>query len=522
MRWLPYRPISSWKGSALAFDLSERASGILLHPTSLPGPHGNGDLGGARAFAELLRSAGQRCWQMLPIGPVGYGDSPYSAQSAFAGSPLLIGLAELAQEGLLAPGDLAGAPRFPEERVDYSAAAAFRGRLLRKAFAGLRDRRALDAYTEEQRSWLDDFALFRAIKLARNETSWVDWEPELRSRSDLSGARRALADEVAFHSFEQWIFDRQWQAFKAHCDSIGLKLIGDIPIFVAHDSADVWAHPELFFLEPDGRPTVISGVPPDYFSATGQRWGNPLYQWAAMAKDGYRWWVERVATSLQRFDALRLDHFIGFVRYWEIPAGEATAIHGRWRPGPGAPVFEAIRRTHGSLPLIAEDLGLVTPEVTALRKALGLPGLKILQFAFGTDPQAPTFKPHNYERECVAYTGTHDNDTTVGWFFDTGERGGTRSPEQCEAERRNALAWLGTGGREIHWEMIRELFKSVASLAVVPAQDVLGLGSEARLNRPGTASGNWGWRLRPGAFDPGAVERLSQLSRIYDRWSGSK
>jgi 4-alpha-glucanotransferase len=394
----------------LAFDLSERASGILLHPTSLPGPYGNGDLGGTRAFADLLRRAGQRCWQMLPVGPVGYGDSPYSAQSAFAGSPLLIGLEELAREGLLARGDLAGAPQFPEERVDYSAAAAFRSRLLRKAFAGLRDRRALDAFAEEHRSWLDDFALFRAIKLARHETSWVEWEPELRSRSDLSGARRALADEVAFHRFEQWIFEKQWQAFKEHCDSIGLKLIGDIPIFVAH----------------------------------------------------------------------------------------------------------------GSLPLIAEDLGLVTPEVTALRKALGLPGLKILQFAFGTDPQAPSFKPHNYERECVAYTGTHDNDTTVGWFFDTGERGGTRSPEQCETERRNALAYLGTSGREIHWEMIRELFKSVANLAVVPVQDVLGLGSEARMNRPGTASGNWAWRMRPGAFDAAVLERLPELSRIYDRWSGSK
>lgn len=488
--------------------LSERASGVLLHPTSLPGAHGCGDLGPeAHAFARWLHEAGQRFWQMLPVSPVGYGNSPYSALSAFAGNPLLISPDRLVEEGLLPRGALADAPRFPAGRTDYAQARAWRDRNLLVAHDAFLKRTSdhplYDVFCEETAWWLDDYALYAAIKRARRERPWTEWEPDLRARDPeaVSRARHALRAEIEQQRFEQFLFARHWRALRDACAMLGVRLIGDVPIFVAHDSADVWANRDLFFLDAQGQPTAVAGVPPDYFSATGQRWGNPLYRWDVIAATGYRFWLQRFALMLERFDAVRLDHFIGFVRYWEVPAGEPTAQNGIWRPGPGAALFEKL----GRAPLIAEDLGAVTPEVTALRDRFEYPGIKLLQFAFGTDQQAPTFLPHNYSRNSVAYTGTHDNDTTRGWF------------EAVDKEERDkALAYVHGSAREIHWDMLRGVWASVANVAMAPLQDLLGLGTEARMNHPGTAQGNWEWRLTelPGGE---VQQRLRRMTEIYGR-----
>jgi 4-alpha-glucanotransferase len=490
--------------------LNDRTSGILLHPTSLPSEPGSetGDLGPeARRFVDFLVDAGQSWWQTLPVGPTGYGNSPYSAQSAFAGNPSLVSLDNLIDENLI-DADHGGRPRHE---------------LLRAAFATFRQRRPdprFEAFVAEAAPWLEDFALYRAIKRAHGETQWTLWEPELRDREPgaLARARAAFADEIGYVRFQQWRFMSDWRDLTAYAHERGVGLIGDIPIFVAHDSADVWQHRELFHLDGAGQPTIVAGVPPDYFSKTGQRWGNPLYRWKRLRARGYGWWVDRLRALLAEFDAVRLDHFIGYVRTWAIPAAEPIAINGRWMKGPGADFFQVMRDAlGGELPLIAEDLGAVTPAVRALRARFGLPGLKILQFAFGTDPQGPDFLPHNYTRRAVVYTGTHDNDTTAGWFHDPGS--GTRTPAQAEAERRAALAYLGSEGdpSEIHWKMIRAATMSVANLVVVPAQDLLGLGTEARMNRPGTATGNWGWRLPRGALGPALAARLRKLAATYGR-----
>jgi 4-alpha-glucanotransferase len=508
-------------------SLKERASGILLHVTSLPGPHGNGDLGNeAHRFVDWLARAQQKFWQMLPVGPCGYGNSPYSAQSAFAGNPLLIALEPLVARGWLAASALDGAAQLPVERVDYGATERFRTKCLRSAFEnGARDP-SFATYCEQHRGWLDDYALFRALKSAHGEAEWTRWRPELRDRlpDALAQARGELADEIAFRSFEQWLFDEQWSALRSDCHQRGIALIGDIPIFLAHDSADVWQHRELFHLDDAGQLSFVSGVPPDYFSVTGQRWGNPLYHWDKLRDTGYRFWVDRMRSMLARFDVVRLDHFIGFHRYWEIPGTESTAENGCWRPGPGAELFETLGRELGSLPLIAEDLGAVTPEVTALRDQFGLPGIRVLQFAFGNDAAAHDFLPHNYPRAAVVYTGTHDNDTVRGWFEARDElaagpeHSSTRSPEQVAKEQRAALAYLGAAdGSNIHWDMIRMGSLSVANTAIFPLQDVLGLGSEARMNWPGRAEGNWEWRVRAGAASPAVAERLADVTRSYER-----
>ena len=492
--------------------LDDRTSGILLHPTSLPGREGAaGDLGPeARRFVEFLVAAGQRWWQMLPVGPTGYGNSPYSAQSAFAGNPALVSADHLADDGLLAEGDR---KRSHDDQL-RAACAAFGQRA-----AGDRDHVEFEGYCAETAGWLEDFALYRALKRAHDEVQWTRWEPALRDRQPaaLARARATFADEIAYVRFQQWRFARDWRALRAHAHARGVGLIGDMPIFVAHDSADVWQHRELFALDETGEPSLVAGVPPDYFSETGQRWGNPLYGWERLRAGGYGWWVERFRAALSMFDAVRLDHFIGFTRYWEIPGREPTAVNGRWRQGPGADFFHAVRDALGQLPLIAEDLGAVTPEVRALRDQFDLPGIKILQFAFGTDPNARDFLPHNYTRHAVVYTGTHDNDTTVGWFGDAGS--GTRDGAQTEKERRLALHYLGADGdpSEIHWKMIRAVFASVANLAVIPAQDLLGVGSEARMNRPGVETGNWSWQLPTGALTPAIAARLRDLATTYDR-----
>ena len=378
---------------------------------------------------------------------------------------------------------------------------------------------AFRSFCDESSPWLEDFALFRALKRERGGVQWTRWEAGVRDRhpAALATARSRLAREIAFEKFVQYAFERQWTALRAHAAARGIGLIGDVPIFVAHDSADVWQHPGDFFLDARGEPTCVAGVPPDYFSATGQRWGNPLYRWRRMKASGYRWWIDRLRATLRRFDAVRLDHFIGFVRYWRIPASEPTAVRGRWITGPGADFFDALRAALGDLPFIAEDLGVATPAVYALRDRCCLPGIKILQFAFGDDPAAPSFLPHNFPRRAVVYTGTHDNDTTAGWFHAAGGHGSTRTASQAQTEREAALQYLGSDGREIHWDMIRAALASVARLSVFPMQDLLGLGSESRMNLPGTSAGNWTWRVDEGALTEALAARLAMLTRTYGR-----
>lgn len=521
----PRRRSGAGKAAERPSPATVRASGVLLHPTSLPGAWGTGDLGpGAHAFVDWLASARQRWWQMLPVVAPGYGDSPYSARSAFAGSPLLISPEALVAEGWVAPDALGAQPRSEQGPADFQLAARVREALLRVAFAFVsrqpsrsRVRRALADFEAAHAGWLDDWALFEVLKARSGGRAWTEWERAWRDRHPdaLQAVRREAADELALHRFTQWVFHRQWARLRVRCRDAGVQLLGDVPIFVAHDSADVWVHREVFHLDAKGQPSVVAGVPPDYFSATGQRWGNPLYRWRVMRRDGYRWWMQRLASALERFDAVRLDHFIGFHNAWQIPASSPTATTGRWVRGPGADFFVTARKRLGGLPFVAEDLGVVTPQVAALRDAFDLPGLRVLQFAFGDDPAAPTFVPHVYPRRVVACTGTHDNDTVVGWFSDPG--GAERTPAQVEKERAACLAYLGTSGREIHWEMIREVMKSVAALAVTPMQDVLGLGSQARMNRPGTLAGNWCWRLPPGAPDATHAARLGEMTVVYGR-----
>jgi 4-alpha-glucanotransferase len=509
--------------------LSERTAGLLAHLTSLPGPYGCGDLGGpARGFLEFLGRAKQRWWQVLPIGPLGYGNSPYSAQSAFAGSPLMVALEPLVDAGWLARAALDVAP-LRGDRVDYAATEALRDALLRQAGAaffghGARDPRWRDfvRFGEEEESWLDGFALYRAIKRSQHHVEWTLWPAPLRDRRPgaLARAARELRVDVEHERFVQWLFRDQWRALRSASTERGVGLIGDIPIFVAHDSADVWQHRELFHLDRGGMPTVVAGVPPDYFSATGQRWGNPLFRWKRLRKSGYGWWMDRMRSSFARFDAVRIDHFIGFQRYWEIPCAEPTAVNGRWMKGPGADFFEAVRRELGTIQLIAEDLGAVTPAVKRLRDRFGFPGIKILQFAFGTDPNAADFRPHNYRRSAVVYTGTHDNDTTLGWFHEEGGQGSTRTTAEADEERQAALRYLGRDDeRDVHWAMMRAAYASVADTAIVPLQDPLGLGGEARMNLPGTASGNWEWRCEAAALTEDLAGRLADLVTTYDRAS---
>ena len=500
----------------------DRRSGILLHPTSLPGPHGCGDLGpGAHRFVEWLAAAGQRVWQLLPLGPTGFGDSPYQALSSAAGNPLLVSLERLRDEGLLDDADLAGAPAGDGSAVEPGAAGWKRERLARACRAlGRRPGAAadLEAFRARNASWLDDWALFAALKRHHGGGPWTGWPGALAHREPaaLAEARARLAGLVAEEAFAQWCFSRQWEALRARCRELGLEILGDLPIYVAHDSVEAWSRRDLLRLDEAGAPTVVAGVPPDYFSATGQLWGNPLYDWPAVERDGWRFWIERIRATLARVDRIRIDHFRGLEAYWEVPAGETTARRGRWLPGPGARLLEALQRALGPLPLLAENLGVITPEVEALRRRFGLPGMAILQFAFGRDPQAPGFLPHNYERDCVAYTGTHDNDTVAGWWAG-GPGDSVRSAEDVAAEKAFAREYLATDGREMHWTMIRALLASVAGTAVVPLQDVLGLGSEARMNRPGTASGNWRWRVRAEALAGGEARRLARLTEIYGR-----
>lgn len=470
--------------------MAPRKSGVLLHPTSLPGPFGIGDLGPeAYRFADFLRETGQSLWQVLPLGPTGFGNSPYMCFSAFAGNPLLISPEKLVDMGLLASSDLAEPPAFDRETVDYPRVQDYKRGLLAKAFArfnsgsGSPHSTRFYEFCEANAFWLDDYALFMALKQAHHWRAWPQWEHSLAQGDPeaLVRSRTAMAEQVEFRQFIQYVFFTQWNELHAYCREQGLSVIGDMPIYVAYDSADVWANRDLFHLDDSGDPLAVAGVPPDYFSETGQRWGNPLYRWEAMAAQDYRWWVERFRNTFELFDITRLDHFRGFEAYWEVPPRDETTVHGTWVKGPGRPFFDTIQRSLGragvSFNVIAEDLGVITPEVDELRDALGFPGMRILQMAFGTDPKAPEYRPHNHTPNSVVYTATHDHNTSRGWLTAVAGTQTTQSRAEVEQERAYALDYLQTDGKEIHWDMIRAALASVADTAIFPLQDVLGLGT---------------------------------------------
>ncbi len=491
-----------------------RVSGILLHPTSFPGRYGIGDLGDeAYRFVDWLARAGQKVWQTLALGPTGYADSPYASFSAFAGNPMLISPDRLVEDGDLTAEDVADAPPFPADHVDFGWVIPYKTDLLRRAAnrffrqASSVRRAEFDQFCEKNRRWLDDFSLFMAVKAEHKLVLWTQWEPDiaLRKPQAVKRWREKLADEIRFHQYAQFQFFHQWQALRRYANERGVHMMGDIPIFVAHDSADVWANREQFFMDERGEPTVIAGVPPDYFSATGQRWGNPLYRWDLMEQQGYPWWIERVRHTFNMVDILRIDHFRGFEAYWEIPAEEPTAVVGRWVKGPGDKLFHALQDALGELPIVAEDLGVVTPEVVALREQFNFPGMKVLQFAFDSDATNP-YLPFNFEHACVVYTGTHDNDTTRGWY--------EAAPEKLQDRVR---LFLGVDGHDISWDMIRLALMSVADMAIAPLQDALGLGGAARMNLPGEPSGNWQWRYPSGALTDFLAGRLRALTELYGR-----
>jgi len=498
-----------------------RRAGILLHPTSLPGRFAVGDVGpGAERFLEWAAAAGQTLWQVLPLGPTGGGSSPYTAASAFAGNPLLVSPERLVEDGLLEEADLAGAPPGGGDAADFDAAVPWKDGLLRRAFdrftrhgagGGLAAEFETFEDAPEQNGWLADWALYAALKRDLGDRSWVDWETDL-ARRDPDAVRLAaigLEGETRYQAFLQFLFFRQWGRLRRRASELGIAILGDMPIYVAMDSADVWSHPELFALDEDRRPVEVSGVPPDYFSATGQLWGNPLYDWPRMERDGFAWWIDRIGATLRTCDMLRIDHFRAFAAYWAVPARDETALNGRWRTGPGRRLFEAARRALGRLPIVAEDLGMITQDVKDLLASIEVPGMKVLQFAFYGDDSE--YLPHNHPVRSAVYTGTHDNDTARGWYAGLNDE-----------ERRRVWDYLGSDGREIEWSLIRAAYSSVADTAIVPMQDVLGLGSEARMNTPAAPRGNWRWRARDDAFRPEVAERLRRMAALSGRLPTSR
>jgi 4-alpha-glucanotransferase len=496
-----------------------RHSGIICHPTSFPGPHGIGDLGEpAFRFVEWLARGGQTEWQILPLGPVGPGNSPYASPSAFAGNALLISLPWLVGDGLLDSKSLEAVPQFSDASVDFDAVRAFKMPLLREAFSRFRRgaastfRPAFESYQAEQAGWLNDYALFMALKDAHQGAAWNTWPLELVQRQPeaLETAGQQHKEAVAFHRFSQFLVDRQWNEVRRYANDRGVQIMGDIPIFVAYDSADVWANQDLFRLGSLGLPGEVTGVPPDAFTADGQLWGNPAYDWQRHDETGFTWWIERVRTTLQRVDLLRIDHFRGFAASWVVPADAETAAAGHWEPGPGRSIFDAIERALGQTPFIVEDLGLITPDVVDLREELGFPGMRVLQFAFGDGPEN-AYLPHNYDPVTVAYTGTHDNQTTVGWFRSLDDR-----------TRGNVQRYLARDGSDIAWDFIRMASSSVADRALMPLQDVMRLDDDARMNTPGRAHGNWGWRYAPYQLNEGLADGLRDLTETYGRMPTSE
>ncbi|MBI5935637.1 MAG: 4-alpha-glucanotransferase [Chloroflexi bacterium] len=503
----------------------QRSNGILLHPSSLPGPYGIGDLGPeAFRFVDFLADSGVGLWQVLPLGPTGYGDSPYQCFSAFAGNPYLISPDFLLRDDYLHPNDLIEKTNFPARKVDFGRLIPWKLNLLERAYlrfnsdpstslrtSPARDRSAFDIFCADASSWLDDFALFMAIKESHGGGGWGGWPAPLRTRepSALAQARADLSDSIQRFKFYQFLFFQQWKELRAHANTRGVKIVGDIPIFVAYDSADAWANPELFFFDADGRPTVVAGVPPDGFSPTGQLWGNPLYNWPKHKETGFAWWLARFRATLAQVDIIRLDHFRGFAGYYEIPATDSTAEHGRWVSALGQDLFAAMQQSLGELPILAEDLGLITDDVVALRDGFGFPGMKIIQFAF-SGPDNP-FLPHCFNENFVAYTGVHDNDTTRGWYESASEH-----------EREFALRYLGlkatkSMAKEFPAHLIRAAWASVAVFAIAPMQDFLALGGEARFNFPSRLGGNWDWRMDSSALTDELRDRIRELNYLYQR-----
>ncbi len=507
-----------------------RKSGILLHPSCLPGPLGIGDLGDeAYRFAEWLNSTGQSLWQVLPLGDTGICNSPYMSYSAFAGNPLLIGAQPLIRSGWLRSSAMGSTADLPTHRVDFPRVRRAKRNMLRAAYHGFGRSGGVDSYAfrefrRHNAFWLEDHALFMALKEQQGGSAWSEWPVELANRSEhaMAQARASLAPEMQFHEFVQFVFFQQWKALRSCCDIAGIELIGDLPLYVSYDSSDVWAHRDWFRIDMQNRPEAVAGVPPDYFSASGQRWGNPLYRWQAMDDTGYQWWIERLRLNFELVAQLRLDHFRGYHAYWEVPVTDLdTTRNGRWVKGPGPAFFHTVEsalRNQGIKPrFIAEDLGIITPEVDMLRDQLGYPGMRILQMAFGDDPKASEYLPHNHIRNCVVYTATHDHNTTQGWFTAIPGTQTVQTAAQVERERAHALTYLGTNGREIHWDMIRLAFGSVADMAIVPLQDVLGLSSAARMNLPGTSAGNWQWRFDWNQLNQAVSEKLAALTAAFER-----
>ena len=494
----------------------KRSSGILFHPTSLPGKYGIGTLGKkAFDFVDFLANAKQQLWQIFPLGPTGYGDSPYQSFSTFAGNPYLIDFDLLIEGGLLEQSDLEGINFGDnEEYIDYGAIYNEKYPLLRKAYENFK-KLENNPYTQNYNDfkwcngwWLEDYAMYIALKNHFNGLPWNEWPDDIKARHHdaMEKYKWEIGDDIEYHRFIQFLFFTQWNDVKEYANNKGIKIIGDIPIFVAADSADAWANPEIFLFDQDRKPVKVAGVPPDYFSATGQLWGNPLYDWNKLRETGYKWWIDRVRGSLYLCDIIRIDHFRGFEAYWAVPFGEPTAQNGQWVQGPGIDLFNAIKNALGELPIIAEDLGTMTQGVIDLREGTGFPGMKILGFAFDSQEEND-YLPHTYTKNCVVYTGTHDNDTFVGWFN-----------QANEADKQFAKNYLNTrNDNEIHWDAIRAAWSSVADMAIAPIQDFFGLGSEARINTPGVASGNWQWRIKDNILTDELAEKIANLTKIYSR-----
>ena len=493
----------------------KRSSGVLLHPTSLPGKYGIGTLGEeAYKFVDFLIKSKQKLWQVFPLGPTGYGDSPYQCFSAFAGNPLLIDLEKLVKDGYLGIEDLSTSENFSFEKVEYGKVIEFKTPILKKAFENFEnhedmlERSKFEVFCSHNSEWLEDYSLFRALKDKFDGKSWQDWDNDikLRKKEALNFYTKKLSREMSFYKFNQYIFFKQWFEIKSYANENDIKVIGDIPIFISLDSSDAWANPELFYFDKDRKPVSVAGVPPDYFSETGQLWGNPLYNWEKLKETNFKWWVKRVEKNLQMADIIRVDHFRGFSEYWSVPSDEKTAINGEWIAAPGKELFETIKNELGKLPIIAEDLGVITPDVEILRDHFQFPGMKILQFAF--DPYSEsTHLPHTFSKNTVVYTGTHDNETILGWFHSTSEENRNFSKEYLNIDTSSDIAW----------QFIQASWSSVSNIAIAPMQDLLCLGNEARMNTPAVAADNWQWRFQSTQIDDELALKLKKLTTLYFR-----